>query len=58
MSLGKLMLGVYVTCFFFVFYMTMAGVFVAQASGVDLSLGQELGILAVLLLTSKGAAAV
>ncbi len=39
-------------------YMTMAAVFVAQASGVHLALGQELGILAVLLLTSKGAAAV
>jgi aerobic C4-dicarboxylate transport protein len=39
-------------------YMTMAAVFVAQASGVNLSLGQELGILGVLLLTSKGAAAV
>jgi aerobic C4-dicarboxylate transport protein len=39
-------------------YMAMAAVFVAQASGVHLTLGQELGILAVLLLTSKGAAAV
>ena len=39
-------------------YMTMAAVFVAQASNVHLSLGQELGILGVLLLTSKGAAAV
>ena len=39
-------------------YMTMAAVFVAQASGVDLTLGQELGMLAVLLVTSKGAAAV
>jgi aerobic C4-dicarboxylate transport protein len=39
-------------------YMTMAAVFVAQASGVNLSWGQELGILGVLLLTSKGAAAV
>jgi aerobic C4-dicarboxylate transport protein len=39
-------------------YMTMAAVFVAQASGVHLTLGQELGILSVLLLTSKGAAAV
>src|SRR4249920_2499481 len=39
-------------------YMTMAAVFVAQASGVHLSLGQELGILAMLMLTSKGAAAV
>jgi aerobic C4-dicarboxylate transport protein len=39
-------------------YMTMAAIFVAQASGVHLSLPQELGILGVLLLTSKGAAAV
>lgn len=39
-------------------YMTMAAIFVAQASGVDLTLSQELGILGVLLLTSKGAAAV
>ena len=39
-------------------YMTMAAIFVAQASGVHLSLAQELGILGVLLLTSKGAAAV
>ena len=39
-------------------YMTMAALFVAQASGVQLTLGQELGILAILMLTSKGAAAV
>jgi aerobic C4-dicarboxylate transport protein len=39
-------------------YMTMAAIFVAQASGVHLSIAQELGILGVLLLTSKGAAAV
>ncbi|MGE3510735.1 MAG: dicarboxylate/amino acid:cation symporter [Vicinamibacterales bacterium] len=39
-------------------YMTMAAVFVAQASDVHLTLSQQLGILAVLLLTSKGAAAV
>ena len=39
-------------------YMTMAAIFVAQASGVQLSLAQEIGILGVLLLTSKGAAAV
>jgi aerobic C4-dicarboxylate transport protein len=39
-------------------YMTMAAIFVAQASGVHLSLAQELGILGVLMLTSKGAAAV
>jgi aerobic C4-dicarboxylate transport protein len=39
-------------------YMTMGMLFVAQASGVELTLGQELGMLAVLLVTSKGAAAV
>jgi aerobic C4-dicarboxylate transport protein len=39
-------------------YMTMAAIFVAQVSGVHLSIGQQLGLLGVLLLTSKGAAAV
>ena len=39
-------------------YLTMAAVFIAQAFNIDLSLGQQLGILGVLLLTSKGAAAV
>jgi aerobic C4-dicarboxylate transport protein len=39
-------------------YLPMAAVFVAQASGVDLTIGQQVGMLAVLLLTSKGAAAV
>ena len=39
-------------------YMTMAAMFIAQASNVDLTIGQQLGMLAVLLLTSKGAAAV
>jgi aerobic C4-dicarboxylate transport protein len=39
-------------------YMTMAAIFVAQASNVHLTLAQELGVLGVLLLTSKGAAAV
>ena len=39
-------------------YMTMGAIFVAQASGIDLTLGQQLGILAVLIVTSKGAAAV
>lgn len=39
-------------------YMTMAALFIAQATGVHLSFGQELSILAILLLTSKGAAAV
>jgi aerobic C4-dicarboxylate transport protein len=39
-------------------YMTMAAVFVAQASGVHLSAKEQISILAVLMLTSKGAAGV
>jgi aerobic C4-dicarboxylate transport protein len=39
-------------------YLTMAAIFIAQATNVPFSLGQQLTILAVLLLTSKGAAAV
>jgi aerobic C4-dicarboxylate transport protein len=39
-------------------YMTMGAIFVAQATNANLSMGEELGILAILLLTSKGAAAV
>ncbi|UJR83142.1 C4-dicarboxylate transporter DctA [Sandaracinus amylolyticus] len=39
-------------------YLTMAAIFVAQALDVPLSLGDELALLGVLLLTSKGAAAV
>jgi aerobic C4-dicarboxylate transport protein len=39
-------------------YMTMAAVFVAQACGLHLSLREQLSILAILLLTSKGAAGV
>ena len=39
-------------------YLTMAAVFVAQATDTPLTLGQELALLGVLLLTSKGAAAV
>jgi aerobic C4-dicarboxylate transport protein len=39
-------------------YLTMAALFIAQAFNIDLSLGQQLGILGVLLLTSKGAAGV
>ena len=39
-------------------YLTMAAVFVAQATNVSLTLGQQLGILGILLLTSKGAAGV
>ena len=39
-------------------YLTMAAVFLAQATNIDLSLGQELGLIGILLLTSKGAAGV
>jgi aerobic C4-dicarboxylate transport protein len=39
-------------------YLSMATVFLAQVSGVNLSLGQELTVLGVLMLTSKGAAGV
>ena len=39
-------------------YLTMAAIFIAQALGVDLSLREELTLIAVLLLTSKGAAGV
>ena len=39
-------------------YLTMAAIFVAQATNTDLTLVQELTILGVLLITSKGAAAV
>jgi len=39
-------------------YMTMAAVFVAQVSGVNLTLREQLSILLILMLTSKGAAGV
>jgi aerobic C4-dicarboxylate transport protein len=39
-------------------YLTMAALFVAQATNVDLTLQQEVTLLAILLITSKGAAAV
>ncbi|MDB5797824.1 MAG: dctA [Paucimonas sp.] len=39
-------------------YLTMAAVFIAQATDTPLSLGQQVTLLAVLLLTSKGAAGV
>jgi aerobic C4-dicarboxylate transport protein len=39
-------------------YLTMATLFLAQATNTDLSLAQQIGILAILLLTSKGAAGV
>jgi aerobic C4-dicarboxylate transport protein len=39
-------------------YLTMATLFIAQALGISLPIGDQLTLLAVLLLTSKGAAAV
>jgi proton glutamate symport protein len=39
-------------------YLAMASVFVAQAAGVNLTLGQQLTMIATLMLTSKGVAAV
>src|SRR5213079_2918205 len=39
-------------------YLTMAAVFVAQATNTPMTLGQQVALLAVLLLTSKGAAGV
>jgi aerobic C4-dicarboxylate transport protein len=39
-------------------YMTMAALFIAQATNTDLSLGQQLTILGVAMLTSKGASGV
>jgi aerobic C4-dicarboxylate transport protein len=39
-------------------YLTMGAIFIAQATNTHLTLGQELGLLAVCLVTSKGAAGV
>jgi aerobic C4-dicarboxylate transport protein len=39
-------------------YMTMAALFIAQALGIELSLGQQLSIVLVAMLTSKGATGV
>jgi aerobic C4-dicarboxylate transport protein len=39
-------------------YLSMATLFIAQAYGVHLTVGQQLGVLAVLMVTSKGAAGV
>lgn len=39
-------------------YLVMASMFVAQAAGVDMTLGQQLTMMATLMLTSKGVAAV
>ena len=39
-------------------YMTLAALFIAQATGVQLTLGEQLALLAVAMLSSKGAAGV
>ena len=39
-------------------YMTFAAIFIAQAYGIDLSLGQEIAMLLTLMVTSKGIAGV
>jgi aerobic C4-dicarboxylate transport protein len=39
-------------------YLTMAAVFIAQATNTDMTISQQITLLAVLLLTSKGAAGV
>jgi aerobic C4-dicarboxylate transport protein len=39
-------------------YLSLAALYIAQATNSDLSIGQQLGLLAIMLLTSKGAAGV
>jgi aerobic C4-dicarboxylate transport protein len=39
-------------------YFAAAAIFLAQATGIDLSLGQQLGLLGIMLVTSKGGAGV
>jgi aerobic C4-dicarboxylate transport protein len=39
-------------------YMTLASLFIAQALGIELTIGQQMGILVVAMITSKGAAGV
>ena len=39
-------------------YMTLAALFIAQATGIDLSLGDQVALLAVAMISSKGAAGV
>ena len=39
-------------------YMTLASLFIAQALGIELTLGQQMGILVVAMITSKGATGV
>ncbi|WP_221629219.1 cation:dicarboxylate symporter family transporter [Humibacillus xanthopallidus] len=37
-------------------YLSLASIYIAQATNTELSVGQQLGLLAVMLLTSKGVA--
>lgn len=39
-------------------YLALASIFVAQAAGIDLSIGQQIGMMLTLMLTSKGVAGV
>ena len=39
-------------------YLSLAALYIAQATNTDLTIGQQLGLLAIMLLTSKGAAGV
>ena len=39
-------------------YLSLAAMFIAQATNTDLSIGQQIGLMAIMLLTSKGAAGV
>jgi aerobic C4-dicarboxylate transport protein len=39
-------------------YLTMAALFIAQATNTSMTIGQQIGLLVILMLTSKGAAAV
>ncbi len=39
-------------------YLSLAALYIAQATNTDLSIGQQVGLLAIMLLTSKGAAGV
>ncbi|WP_167503968.1 cation:dicarboxylate symporter family transporter [Streptomyces malaysiensis] len=39
-------------------YLAMAGLFIAQAGGIDMPIGAQLGLVGLMLLTSKGAAGV
>ena len=39
-------------------YLSLASIFIAQAAGVELSVGQQIGMMLMLMLTSKGVAGV